>query len=89
LAGPLAVVAIMGQRVVYVSGEFIATSLQQGKLHARSQIAVGLPPNARYVRCFDAPQYEGRIGLVFESSDWTGGFSELQELKIVIQNANI
>jgi hypothetical protein len=78
----------MGQRVVYVSGSFLASGLQQGKLHARSQIAIGLPPNARYVRCFDAPQYEGRIGLVFESPDWVS-FEALQELKIVIQNANI
>lgn len=79
----------MGQRVVYVSGEFIASSLQQGKLHARSQIAVGLPRDAKFVRCFDAPQYEGRIGLVFESDEWAGGFSELQEIKILIQNATM
>lgn len=78
----------MGQKVVYVGGSFIASILQQGKLHARSQVVIGLPPNARYVRCFDAPQYEGRIGLVFDSPDWLA-FEQLQELKVAIRNANI
>lgn len=81
----------MGQRIIYVSTSLIERALRQGQMHARSQVSVGLPNDARYVRCFDHPTREGMLGLVFESSEWVPARqgSEIPEHTITLQNASI
>jgi len=82
------VVEVMGQRVIYFSAGLITRTIQQGHLIARTQVTVGLPNDARYVRCFDSVR-EGHVGLVFESKEWIpareGG--DIPEHQIVFQNA--
>lgn len=66
----------MGQRIVWVSGEFFAELLRQGAEH-HSRTIEGLPPDAVAVRCIpDAANQYGeaiypfRFGIVFESQEW-------------------
>lgn len=76
-----------GQVRVKIGGYFIARLLEEGYLAPSWQIVAGLPPNARYVRCYDDPQVVGTMVLVFEHESFPqvphGNVIPIKDVEIV------